>query len=154
VRRTIHPQAPMPTPDPHDLQRFLDAQNGSYDTALSELRQGRKTSHWIWFVFPQVSGLGTSPIAEKYAIRSREEAADYLAHPVLGARLRECAEALLRHKDSTIDDIMGFPDNLKLRSSMTLFGSLCEEGSVFHAVLDLFFKGESDLKTLAFLQTH
>lgn len=150
----------MPTPsirttgateDPFDLQRFLDAQAGSYADALAELRQGRKRTHWMWFVFPQLDGLGSSPTARFYAIKSREEAASYLAHPMLGARLRECSEALLAWRGRPIGDILGFPDDLKLGSSMTLFASLEGADPVFARVLDCHFRGERDAKTLELL---
>jgi uncharacterized protein (DUF1810 family) len=146
-------QNAMSSSDQHKLQRFLAAQDEDYTVALSELHRGRKMSHWIWYVFPQVSGLGRSSMAEEYAIRSREEGFAYLAHTVLGVRLHECASALLEHRDKRIEDIMGFPDDLKLRSSMTLFASLAAPDSVFHQVLLTFYAGEMDPMTLAFLNT-
>jgi uncharacterized protein (DUF1810 family) len=142
---------PMNGSDPHNLQRFLAAQESDYNTALSELRRGRKQSHWIWYVFPQVQGLGYSSMAQEYAIRSREEGLAYLEHPILGARLRDCATAVLGHQGKQIGDIMGTPDDLKLRSSMTLFASLSEPGSVFHKVLEAFYGGRMDPRTLTFL---
>ena len=142
----------MNNPDPHNLQRFITAQTGAYDWALAELEQGLKESHWMWFIFPQVAGLGRSPMAEAYAIRSRDEAVAYLNHPVLGARLRQSCETLLKHRGKKAQDILGFPDDLKLRSSMTLFAMISPADSVFHKVLNVFFSGELDEKTLAFLE--
>lgn len=145
--------------DPHDLERFVDAQQDDYAGALAELRRGAKHGHWIWFIFPQVAGLGSSPMAERYAIRSAAEARAYLAHPVLGARLIECAQALLAVQGKSAEAIMGFPDNLKLRSSMTLFAAVADAGSaagavgvVFAAVLGRYFDGERDERTVAFLK--
>ena len=110
----------MPS-DPFDLQRFLSAQEGVYVAALAELRGGRKRTHWMWFVFPQFQGLGSSPTARRFAISSLDEARAYLEHPVLGARLRECADALIGLPGRNASDVFGYPDDLKLRSSMTLF---------------------------------
>src|SRR5215471_18122638 len=132
----------MSEPDPHNLQRFITAQAEDYQCALRELQAGQKESHWIWYIFPQVAGLGHSPTAQEYAIRSRDEATAYLAHPVLGTRLQQCCEALLQHQGTRIQDIMGFPDDLKLRSSMTLFATLSIPGSVFYKVLDAFYSGQ------------
>ena len=137
--------------DPHNLQRFLAAQAEDYNCALGELQQGRKESHWIWYVFPQVAGLGHSSMAQEYAIGSRNEAVAYLNHAVLGARLQQCCEALLQHQDMQVQDIMGFPDDLKLRSSMTLFAQISTPDSVFHAVLNAFYSGQMDERTIAFL---
>jgi len=137
--------------DPHNLQRFVSAQTGDYATALQELRCGRKESHWIWYIFPQVAGLGSSSMAQDYAIQSRGEALAYLEHEVLGPRLHDCAEALLQLEERDIDDVMGFPDNLKLRSSMTLFAVISPPDSVFQAVLDRYFGRQVDQKTLAYL---
>jgi uncharacterized protein (DUF1810 family) len=137
--------------DPYDLQRFVSAQAGDYETALKELRRGRKQSHWIWYIFPQVAGLGFSATAQRYAIRSRDEAVAYVAHAVLGPRLKACARALLQLGECAIEDVMGFPDNLKLKSSMTLFASVCPTDTVFQAVLDRYFAGETDRKTLDYL---
>ena len=137
-------------PMSHDLDRFVRAQDqgGTYDRALAELRAGRKTSHWMWFVFPQVAGLGRSSTAQHYAIRSLDEARAYLAHPVLGPRLVECAEAVLTHPERTALDIMGSPDDLKLRSSMTLFALAAPDEPVFQQVLDTFFGGAADPRTV------
>ena len=138
---------------PFDLDRFVDAQDagGTFDQALAELRAGRKTSHWMWFVFPQVAGLGSSAMAQRYAISSLAEARAYLAHPVLGPRLVECAEAVLSHSDRTAREILGSPDDVKLRSSMTLFALASGSETVFQRVLDAFFAGEKDPRTVALL---
>ncbi|MBV9128214.1 MAG: DUF1810 domain-containing protein, partial [Verrucomicrobia bacterium] len=131
--------------------RFVEAQRGVYDVALRELQAGRKRSHWMWFIFPQIAGLGRSAMAERYAIRSKAEAVDYLKHPVLGARLRECAAALLRVEGRTVEEIMGYPDDLKLKSSMTLFLEVSDEDQ-FAAVLEKYFASEKDAQTLEILQ--
>ncbi len=138
--------------DPHHLLRFEQAQSGVIGNALAELQAGEKRTHWMWFIFPQLIGLGTSAMAERFAIRSRAEAQAYLAHPVLGLRLRHCAEALLAVPGRTAGEILGYPDCLKLRSSMTLFADVSDEGSVFHRVLDRYFEGEGDGFTLAILR--
>ncbi len=138
--------------DPFDLNRFLEAQAGTYEQALAELKQGRKESHWMWFIFPQIDGLGRSPTSRFYAIKSAQEAKGYLAHPVLGQRLRECSAALLAHTGLSASDIFGFPDDQKLRSSMTLFATVAEPDSVFTRVLDHYFQGRSDQRTLALLK--
>lgn len=138
--------------DLHNLQRFLTAQAEDYECALGELERGRKESHWIWYIFPQVAGLGHSPMAQEYAIESRDEAVAYLNHAVLGSRLQRCCEALLQHQAEKIQDIMGFPDDLKLRSSMTLFAIISTQGSVFHRVLNTFYVGQMDERTIAFLE--
>src|SRR6201985_1982472 len=109
--------------DPFDLQRFVTAQSPIFGTALAELRAGHKQSHWMWFIFPQLRGLGSSPMAERYGIGSREEAEAYISHPVLGPRLRECTEIVNAVQDASIEQILGYPDNLKFRSSMTLFSA-------------------------------
>jgi uncharacterized protein (DUF1810 family) len=141
----------MTEPDPYDLHRFLTAQADDYECALAELQRGRKESHWIWYVFPQVAGLGHSSMAQEYAIRSKDEAIEYLGHPILGARLHKCSEALLRHQGKQIQDIMGFPDDLKLRSSMTLFAIVSAPDSIFHKVLNAFYSDEMDERTVTFL---
>jgi uncharacterized protein (DUF1810 family) len=132
-----------------DLQRFVDAQDagGTYERALAELRAGRKSSHWMWFVFPQVAGLGQSEMSRTYAIASLEEARAYLAHPVLGPRLRECAAALLDHAGLTASEILGGIDAVKLRSSMTLFARADPGQPLFREVLDRFFAGRGDEAT-------
>lgn len=136
-----------------DVTRFVDAQDrgGSYEAALRELRAGRKTSHWMWWVFPQVADLGSSPTSQRFGVLGLEEARAYLAHPVLGSRLRECAEAMLAHGGSDAVAVLGPVDAMKLRSSMTLFAHAAEgEGTApFTAVLDRFFGGEEDPHTLA-----
>ena len=131
------------------LERFVEAQDtgGTYAQALRELRAGRKTSHWMWFVFPQVAGLGRSSMAQAYAIASLQEARDYLAHPVLGPRLRESVAAVLTHTDRTAEQVLGGIDALKLRSSMTLFARADPAEPAFAAVLDAFYAGEADERT-------
>ena len=140
--------------DVFNLQRFVTAQQGSYEVALRELRSGAKRSHWIWYVFPQVAGLGSSTLADRYAIRSRREAAAYLAHPVLGPRLVECATALLEVEGKTAEEVMGYPDDLKLRSSMTLFAAVAGPDSIFQKVLDRYFSGIGDSRTTEYLSAH
>jgi uncharacterized protein (DUF1810 family) len=132
-----------------DLSRFVEAQEGVYPRALAELRAGRKTSHWMWFVFPQIAGLGRSPMAQRYAISGLDEARDYLAHPVLGARLRESAAALLALSGVSARDVLGDIDALKLRSSMTLFARAATGEDLFQQVLDRYYGGEPDDATLA-----
>jgi uncharacterized protein (DUF1810 family) len=135
------------------LERFVAAQDsgGTYAQALRELRAGRKTSHWMWFVFPQVAGLGRSSMAQAYAISSLEQARDYLAHPVLGPRLRACTAALLTHTDRSAEQVLGGIDALKLRSSMTLFARADPGEPAFQAVLDAFYGGRPDERTDALL---
>lgn len=134
-----------------DLQRFIDAQQSSYAAALSEMRAGCKRSHWMWYIFPQLQGLGYSETARFYAIRDRAEAAAYLAHPVLGPRLLEICRALLALESSDATRLMGSPDDVKLRSSMTLFAALEDTNPVFQRVLDKFFGGQQDQRTLQLL---
>lgn len=138
--------------DPFDLKRFLDAQRGVYEQALAELRAGRKRTHWMWFVFPQMRGLGSSETSRYYGIGSREEAAAYLEHPVLGLRLRECAEALLAVEGRSASQIFGYPDDLKLQSSMTLFAHVAGAQSAFLRVLDKYYGSERDPRSLELLQ--
>lgn len=138
------------------LERFLSAQAPVFERALRELARGRKESHWMWFVFPQHIALGRSPAARAYGIASLEEAKAYLAHPVLGDRLATCARALLRHHGRSAHDILGFPDDLKLRSSMTLFARAAEalgdaRAADFRQVLEAFYGGEADPETLRLL---
>ncbi len=137
------------TDDPYRLQRFLDAQNeaNTYERALSELRAGRKTGHWMWFVFPQIAGLGHSPTAMAYAICSLGEASAYLAHPVLGPRLLECTRALTEIAGASAGDILGAVDAMKLRSSMTLFARAAPSEPLFRQVLDRYFDGVADEAT-------
>ena len=130
-----------------DLTRFEKAQHPCYQKALAELQKGRKSSHWMWYIFPQLTGLGVSRTARYFGITDLEEARAYLAHPVLGARLRESAAAILCHADKTAIEILGYTDAQKLRSSMTLFEAAEGEGSVFTEVLNTFFEGERDGKT-------
>ena len=137
--------------DPNNLRRFLSAQEGIFDRALNEIRAGEKRTHWIWFIFPQVEGLGHSSTSRKYAIRSQRQASAYLDHPVLGPRLRQCAEAALAVEDRTALEIFGSPDDLKLRSSMTLFAAVAGPGSVFSRVLEKYFQGLPDARTLDIL---
>ena len=134
--------------DPHHLSRFIEAQEPQYPQALAELRQGQKRSHWMWFIFPQLAGLGRSATAQYYGIKSLAEARDYLAHPVLGSRLQECCEAVLAVPDRSAHDIFGSPDDLKLRSCATLFAGVAPAGSVFARLLDRYFQGEPDTQTL------
>jgi uncharacterized protein (DUF1810 family) len=134
----------------HDLQRFVQAQAGVYPVALAEIRAGRKRSHWMWFVFPQLAGLGSSPTAQTYAIRSLAEARAYLAHPVLGPRLVECVQAANGVQGRSADDIFGYPDELKFRSSLTLFllAAASEAKAPFQRALDKYFAGQGDSATL------
>jgi uncharacterized protein (DUF1810 family) len=139
-------------PDAPDLSRFVTAQEQVYPRALAELIAGRKVSHWMWFVFPQVAGLGHSPMAMRYAIRGRAEAVAYLAHPVLGARLREATEAVCDWSGRrSADEIMGAIDAMKLRSSMTLFEAVAEDPLLFARCLDAFYAGARDERTLSLL---
>jgi uncharacterized protein (DUF1810 family) len=137
------------TSDPHHLQRFLDAQDraGTYDRALAELRGGRKRSHWMWFVFPQIAGLGRSPMAQTYAIASVDEARAYLTHPILGPRLLECARVLLSISGRSASEILGDVDAVKLRSSMTLFVHAAPQEPLFRQILDHHFDGDEDEET-------
>jgi uncharacterized protein (DUF1810 family) len=130
------------------LQRFVDAQEAVYEQALGELRAGRKRTHWMWFVFPQIAGLGLSPTAAFYAIADLAEARAYCEHPLLGERLRECAQALLEVPGRCAHEILGSPDDLKLRSSMTLFALVAGQSSVFQRVLDRYYDGAADPRTL------
>lgn len=134
-----------------DPDRFVRAQAPVYDAVLTELRAGRKRSHWMWFIFPQIAGLGHSEMAQRFALASRDEAAAYLAHPVLGARLRECA-ALVLAAGATADQIFGHPDNLKFHSSMTLFAAVPGADPVFGQNLDKYFGGVPDALTLSRLK--
>jgi uncharacterized protein (DUF1810 family) len=133
-----------------DLERFLSAQQGNYEQALAELRAGRKTSHWIWFVLPQLRGLGRSTMAHEYGIAGRAEARAYLAHPVLGERLRECVRAMLAHADKSATRILGDIDALKFRSCLTLFEAVSED-PLFDQALQAFYSGKRDAATLALL---
>ena len=135
--------------DPYELKRFVDAQEGVYEQACAELRVGRKRSHWMWFVFPQIRGLGSSPMAMRFAISGLDEARAYLDHPVLGERLRESAGIVVDLDGRSLEEIFGYPDNLKFHSSMTLFAEV--EGPserVFHKALRKYFGGQADKATL------
>ena len=136
--------------DSSDLQRFVEAQNPVIEDVKAELRSGRKQTHWMWFIFPQVAGLGNSRMARRYAISSREEAEAYLAHPVLGPRLRECTEIVNGIEGRSANDIFGSPDDLKFRSSMTLFDVVADDPTPFRTALEQYYD-DPDRKTLQFL---
>lgn len=138
-------------PENYDLQRFVDAQARVYKDVLRELRQGRKQTHWMWFIFPQIAGLGSSPAARTYAIGSLDEAKVYLRHPVLGERLDECTRLVNAVANASARDIFGHPDDLKFRSSMTLFAEAAEDDSLFRAALDRYYAGQADERTLRIL---
>jgi uncharacterized protein (DUF1810 family) len=138
--------------DSHELQRFVDAQDPVYDKVRSELRDGSKKTHWMWFIFPQIEGLGSSQLARRFAISSLAEAAAYLRHPILGARLAECAGLVNLVEGRPIEQIFGYPDHLKFRSSMTLFAHATPDNRVFIDALKKYFSGEFDPATLARLQ--
>jgi uncharacterized protein (DUF1810 family) len=135
----------------NNLQRFIDAQENQFESALSEVKNGRKRSHWMWYTFPQIQGLGFSETSRFYAIKDSKEAEQYLRHPVLGSRLSLICKELLKLESDSATRIFGYPDDLKLRSSMTLFASLPETDPVFQSVLDKFFKGIKDENTLRIL---
>ncbi len=137
--------------DPYNLNRFVQAQEDDYEQALMEIRSGAKRTHWMWYIFPQLDGLGVSPTAKYYGIKSIEEAKAYLAHPLLGPRLLECAEAVLEVEGRSAREIFGSPDDLKLRSCVTLFASALPPGSVFEHLLKQYYGGERDAKTLQLL---
>jgi len=132
-----------------DLQRFIDAQRPLYDRVLDELRSGQKRTHWMWFVFPQIEGLGYSAMAQKFAIASRDEAAAYLRHPLLGGRLEECTALVNAIREKSVRDIFGQPDDIKFGSSMTLFAKVAKGHSVFHEAVEKYFDGHFDEATLA-----
>jgi uncharacterized protein (DUF1810 family) len=140
--------------DPFDLKRFVSAQEKDYSLALSEIKAGEKNSHWMWFIFPQFKGLGQSPKSIKYSIKSIEEAKAYLQHPILGKRLKDCAEALLDVKRKSAFEIFGHTDKLKLKSSMTLFEQVSEKNTVFSSVLEKYFNGKRDVSTLDLLKNN
>ncbi len=137
--------------DPFNLARFVVAQEGMFEAALAELRRARKRSHWMWFIFPQVGGLGSSATSREYAIRSLEEVRAYLRHPVLGPRLLDCCRAILSVQGKSASEIMGYPDDLKLRSSMTLFVLADDSHQEFRQVIDRHFQGHPDERTLELL---
>lgn len=134
--------------DPFNLQRFVDAQARNYADAIAELRRGRKDSHWMWYVFPQIAGLGSSAMAQTYAIGSLDEARAYLAHPVLGPRLRACVQATLAIKGRSAHGVFGSPDDMKFRSSLTLFAEAAPDESLFRDALVKYFAGQADARTL------
>jgi uncharacterized protein (DUF1810 family) len=138
--------------DPHDLDRFVEAQRDTYEVAMAEIRSGHKRSHWMWFVFPQIAGLGVSATSRRYAIRSRAEAEAYLAHAVLGPRLHESMETVLAVEDASALDVFGTPDDMKLRSCSTLFAAVSPPDSVFERVLTRYFAGRADETTLRLLE--
>ncbi len=138
--------------DPFNLSRFLEAQEDDYSRALAELSAGEKTSHWMWYIFPQLDGLGGSSMSKRYAIKSIEEAKAYLAHPVLGLRLLECAGTLVALEGRTAFEILRSPDDAKLRSCATLFASVSSAGSVFQQVIDKYYDGKPDDATLRLLE--
>jgi uncharacterized protein (DUF1810 family) len=140
--------------DAYNLQRFLDAQEGVYDIVLAELRAGRKSSHWIWFIFPQLTGLGRSGMAQTFAIGSLDEAKAYLQHPVLGPRLRACTQLVLDVKGRSAEEIFGYPDHLKFRSCMTLFLTATTDNTIFKDALLKYFDGKPDQLTLDILAKH
>jgi len=142
---------PKPLNDPYDLNRFVEAQEASYQRALSELRAGKKQSHWSWYILPQIQGLGSSPMSTRYAIRSLEEATAYLEHPVLGARLRDCVAALNIHTGLSASEILGGIDARKFRSCLTLFSQTIGSESIFGEALNKYFFGKPDPATLAIL---
>ena len=142
----------MATPDPFDLQRFVAAQADIYQEALGEIRNGRKRTHWMWFIFPQLAGLGMSPTSQHYGITGLREAGAYLSHSLLGPRLIECSEAVVLVAGRSAHDIFGSPDDMKLRSSATLFARVTDTNPVFDRILGQFFDGQLDLRTIALLR--
>ncbi len=138
--------------DRYHLQRFVEAQQPVYDTVWAELRAGRKRSHWMWFIFPQIAGLGRSATAQHFAISSLAEAKEYLAHPLLGARLRECSGIVAALQGRSVEQIFGYPDDLKFHSSMTLFAQAAGGDAIFDACLRKYFGGAPDCATLGLLQ--
>ena len=130
--------------DQYNLNRFIEAQMVTYEGAMLELARGRKDSHWVWYIFPQIEGLGNSDTIKLYAIKSLEEGRAYLKHPVLGPRLIKACEILLSLKDASMDEVMGFPDDLKLLSSMTLFEALADSNSIFTKIIEFYFEDERD----------
>lgn len=137
--------------DEFDLQRFVDAQQDVYASVVRELGSGRKRTHWMWFIFPQIAGLGHSEMARRYAIASRAEATAYDAHPILGARLRECTQLVLNVSGSDISEILGHPDDMKFRSCMTLFCAVTSDNALFKQAIDQYFAGQLDGRTLEIL---
>lgn len=138
--------------DPFNLSRFVEAQNHVFDQVMSELRSGQKSSHWMWFIFPQIDGLAFSEMSQRYAIKSVDEVKAYLNHPVLGPRLHACSDAVLKIEGRSASDIFGSPDDLKLKSCATLFASVLPAGSVFDRLLAKYYRGARDDRTLSLLQ--
>ncbi|MCK6512336.1 DUF1810 domain-containing protein [Myxococcota bacterium] len=138
--------------DPHDLQRFIEAQANVYDIAFAEISNGRKRSHWMWYIFPQIEGLGYSDMAQRYAISGAEEARAYLEHPLLGERLQRICEVVLATEGRSMFDVFGSPDDLKLRSCATLFSAISPENSVFHRIIEKHYEQEMDARTLVILE--
>ena len=139
--------------DKYNLNRFIEAQMATYEGAMLELARGRKESHWVWYIFPQIEGLGRSDTAKLYSIKSLEEGRAYLGHPVLGPRLIEACEILLVLKDASMDEVMGFPDDLKLLSSMTLFEALSDSSSIFTKIIEIYFDDERDETSLEIIKS-
>ncbi|WP_449433904.1 DUF1810 domain-containing protein [Pseudomonas putida] len=138
-------------PADFDLERFVEAQNPVYDQVMQELQAGRKRSHWMWYIFPQLDGLGHSAMAERYALGGADEARAYLRHPLLGPRLMACVTALLQHSEKSAREILGSPDDLKLRSCLTLFAQVQPGNPLFELALLQFYQGEPDARTLGLL---
>ncbi len=144
----MHDRAPAQSNDRYNLQRFITAQDRVFDQVLGELRAGTKMTHWIWFIFPQIRGLGRSPISQEYAISGREEASAYLQHPLLGARLKQCTQLVLQVEGRSALDIFGSPDDMKFRSCMTLFAEVSPDDDIFQRALQKYFDGDPDQLTL------
>lgn len=144
-------QASQDSADPFQFSRFLDAQDGVIGAVRAELRTGRKATHWMWFIFPQLKGLGQSPMAQHYGISGLEEARAYLGHPELGPRLQDCTRLAIAARPRTVEAIFGYPDHLKFHSSMTLFAQAAGAPSIYHEALDAFFDGAGDARTLLLL---
>ena len=138
--------------DQYNLNRFIEAQMATYEGVMLELTRGRKESHWIWYIFPQIEGLGKSDIAKLYSIKSLEEGRAYLKHPLLGPRLTEACQILLSLKDASMDEVMGFPDDLKLLSSMTLFESIADTNSIFTKIIEFYYDDERDSSSLEIIK--
>ena len=134
--------------DPYNLQRFIAAQDANYEMVIKELKAGQKKSHWMWYIFPQIAGLGHSATAQKFAIHSKEEAVAYITHPVLGIRLKECAQIVVNIENRTAREIFGYPDDLKFRSSMTLFHYVARNEPIFQEALTKYYAGEPDRLTI------
>ena len=148
---STRPRNPGENGSSNDLNRFVTAQKDSYESVIAELNAGQKSSHWMWYIFPQIRGLGHSPMAIKYAIQSQEEARAYAQHPVLGERLKQCTRLVNAISGKSIDLIFGFPDNLKFRSCMTLFAECAAESGIFEEALRKYFNGEPDPLTIQIL---